>query len=144
VSTAGRLERSYRRLLRCYPAWYRDQHEEEVLGVLMTAARPGQRRPGAREFADLLWSALKIRVRTVLRGADSQPWADALTQFGVLLPLLMVVLRVTELCAGGANYGFGSPADILIGAYGSPAPTPGVSGSTPSRSPCQATWLRAR
>jgi hypothetical protein len=120
VSAARALEASYRRLLRCYPAWYRGQHEEEMLGVLMTAARPGQRRPGVRESADLLWSALKIRIRAVLRGADSQPWADALTQFGVLLPLLMVVLRVTELCVGGAKNGFGSPADILIGSYGDP------------------------
>jgi len=120
VSTASGLEDRYRRLLRCYPAWYRRQHEEEILGVLMTAARPGQRRPGAREFADLLWSALKIRARTVLRGAGSQPWAGAVTQFALVLPLLMVVLRVTELCVRGAQYGFGSPADILIGAYGEP------------------------
>jgi hypothetical protein len=120
VNTADGLEGGYRRLLRWYPAWYRGQHEEEMLGVLMTAARPGQRRPGARASADLLWSALKIRVRTVLRGAASQPWADALTLFGVLLPLLMVVLRVTELCVSGARYGFGSPADILVGSYGDP------------------------
>ena len=120
MSTAGGLEGRYRRLLRWYPAWYRDQHEEEMLGVLMTAARPGQRRPGVRESADLLWSALKIRVRTVLRGAANSPWADALTLFGVLLPLLMVVLRVTELCVRGAEYGFGSPADILVGSYGDP------------------------
>ncbi|HXF22216.1 MAG TPA: hypothetical protein VN597_17275 [Streptosporangiaceae bacterium] len=120
MSTGGGLEASYRRLLRCYPAWYRGQHEEEILGVLMTAARPGQRRPGVRDWADLLWSALKIRARTVLRGAASQPWADALTQFAVLLPLLLVVLRVTELCVGGAKNGIGSPADILIGAYGDP------------------------
>ena len=120
MSTAGRLEAGYRRRLRWYPAWYREQHEEEMLGVLMTAARPGQRRPSVRESADLLWSALKIRVRTVLRGAASQPWADALSLLGVLLPLLMVVLRLTELCVRGAEYGFGSPADILIGAYGDP------------------------
>lgn len=120
MSTAGGLEGGYRRLLRWYPAWYRGRHEEEMLGVLMTAARPGQRRPGVRESADLLWSALTIRVRTVLRGAASRPWADALTLFGVLVPLLMVVLRVTELCLRGTEYGFGSPADILVGSYGDP------------------------
>ena len=120
MSTAGGLEGGYRRLLRWYPAWYRGQHEEEMLGVLMTAARPGQRRPGVRESADLLWSALRIRVRTVLRGAASRSWADALTLFGVLVPLLMVVLRVTELCVMGTEHGFGSPADILIGSYGDP------------------------
>lgn len=120
MNTGSGLEGGYRRLLRWYPAWYRGQHEEEMLGVLMTAARTGQRRPGARESADLLWSALKIRVRTVLRGAASRPWAAAFTLFGVLLPLLMVVLRVTELCVRGAEYGFGSPADILVGSYGDP------------------------
>lgn len=36
------------------------------------------------------------------------------------LLLLMVALRVTELCVRGSEYGFGSPADILIGAFGEP------------------------
>jgi hypothetical protein len=120
MSETWGLEGGYRRLLRWYPAWYRGQHEEEMLGVLMSAAQPGQRRPGVRESADLLWSAARIRVRTVLRGADSKPWADALTLFAVLLPLLMVVLTLTELFIRGAEYGFGSPADILTGAYGDP------------------------
>jgi hypothetical protein len=120
MTTAGGLERSYRRLLRWYPPSYRDRHEEEILGVLMAAAQPGQRRPSARESLDLLWSALKIRIRTTLRGADSQPWAAALALVGVLLPLLMLLLKLTELLDRGAQYGFGSPADILIGAYGEP------------------------
>ena len=55
-----------------------------------------------------------------LRGADSQPWAAALALTGVLLPLLMLLLKLTEFLARGAQYGFGSPADILIGAYGEP------------------------
>ena len=44
MTAAGGLEKSYRRLLRWYPALYRHRHEEEILGVLMFAARPGQRR----------------------------------------------------------------------------------------------------
>jgi hypothetical protein len=91
-----------------------------MLGVLMAAARPGQHRPGVRESADLLLAALKIRVRMAVRGAARQPWADALTLFGVLLPLLMVLLKLTEMCVRGAEYGFGTPADIVIGAYGEP------------------------
>jgi hypothetical protein len=110
----------YRRLLRWYPPSYRDRHEDEILGVLMAAAQPGQRRPGARESLDLLWSALKIRIRMTLRGADSQPWAAALALVGVLLPLLMLLLKLTEFLDRGAQYGFGAPADILIGAYGGP------------------------
>ena len=120
MTTAGGLEGSYRRLLRWYPSSYRTRHEDEILGVLMDAAQPGQRRPGARESVDLLWSALKIRIRMTLRGADSQAWQAALTLVGVLLPLLMLLLKLTEFLDRGAQYGFGTPADLLIGAYGEP------------------------
>ena len=120
MTTVGGLEGSYRRLLRWYPSSYRNRHEEEILGVLMDAAQPGQRRPGARESVDLLWSALKIRIRMTLRGADSQAWQAALTLVGVLLPLLMLLLKLTEFLDRGAQYGFGTPADLLIGAYGEP------------------------
>jgi len=120
VTAAGRLEKSYRRLLRWYPALYRHRHEEEILGVLMATARPGQRRPGARETADLVWSALKIRIRMATRSAGSEPWAAALALTGVLLPLLMVLLKLVLFLDRGAQYGFGSPADILVGAYGEP------------------------
>lgn len=120
MTAAGGLEKSYRRLLRWYPALYRHRHEEEILGVLMSAARPGQRRPGARESADLVWSALKIRIRMTTRRAGSQPWAAALALVGVLLPLLMLLLKLTLFLDRGVQYGFGSPADLLIGAYGEP------------------------
>jgi hypothetical protein len=120
VTAPGGLEGGYRRLLRWYPALYRRRHEEEMLGVLMAAAQPGQRRPGARDSLDLLWSALKIRIRMTLRGADSEPWAAALTMVAVLLPLLMLLLKLTEFCYRSAQYGFGTPADVLIGAYGDP------------------------
>ncbi len=119
MTTARGLEGGYRRLLRWYPSSYRKRHEEEILGVLMAAAHPGQGRPGARESADLLWSALKIRIRMTLRGADSQPWQAALALVGVLLPLLML-LKLTEFLYRGARYGFGTPADLIIGAYGEP------------------------
>ena len=120
MTAQGGLEGSYRRLLRWYPSSYRNRHEEEILGVLMAAAQPGQHRPGARESVDLLWSALKIRIRMTLRGADSQPWQAALTLVGVLLPLLMLLLKLTLFLDRGAQYGFGTPADLLIGAYGEP------------------------
>lgn len=120
MTTAGGLEGAYRRLLRWYPPRYRRRHEEEILGVLMATARPGQRRPGARESADLLWSALRIRIRAILRGADRQPWAGALTLVAVLLPLLIVLLKLTEFLDQGMQNGFGTPGDVLIGAYGEP------------------------
>jgi hypothetical protein len=78
MTAAGGLEAEYRRLLRWYPPSYRGRHEDEILGVLMAAAQPGQRRPGARDSLDLRWSALQIRIRMILRGAGSQPWVALL------------------------------------------------------------------
>jgi hypothetical protein len=119
MTTTGGLEGRYRRLLRWYPSAYRGRHEEEILAVLMAAAHPEQRRPDARDSLDLVWSALKIRIRMMVRGAaDSEPWAAALAMAGVLLPLLTLVLKLTLSLDRGAQYGFGTPADILIGAYG--------------------------
>jgi hypothetical protein len=45
---AAALERRYRRLLRCYPPGHREVHREEMLGVLLATARPGQRAPGGQ------------------------------------------------------------------------------------------------
>ena len=75
----------------------------------MSAARPGQRRPGARESADLVWSALKIRIRMATRSAGSQPWAAALALAGVLLPLLMLLLKLTFFLEEACNMASGRP-----------------------------------
>jgi hypothetical protein len=59
----GGLEARYRRLLRCYPADHRAVHRDEMIGVLLAGAGPGQDRPGLSESADLLMGAARIRVR---------------------------------------------------------------------------------
>jgi hypothetical protein len=61
------LERRYRRLLKCFPARYRREHEREILSVLMAGAAEGQRRPGLADSADLLMSAIFMRWREVTR-----------------------------------------------------------------------------
>jgi hypothetical protein len=61
------LERRYRRLLKCFPARYRREHEQEILSVLMAGATEGQRRPGLADSADLVMSALFMRWREVTR-----------------------------------------------------------------------------
>jgi hypothetical protein len=58
VSGSPDLERRYRRLLAFYPKAFRDEHEQEVLSVLMADAADGQRRPGIASSADLLWNAI--------------------------------------------------------------------------------------
>jgi hypothetical protein len=55
------LERRYRRLLACYPRFFRRESEDEILAVLMACARPGQRWPGLAECADLVGSAIRMR-----------------------------------------------------------------------------------
>ncbi|MGW6935307.1 hypothetical protein ACWGE0_34965 [Lentzea sp. NPDC054927] len=58
-----RLEHAYRRLLRWYPAAYRADREQEMLGTLCEMAQPGQVRPTARERASLLRGAVRAHVR---------------------------------------------------------------------------------
>jgi hypothetical protein len=61
------LERRYRRLLKCFPARYRREHEQEILSVLMAGAGEGQRRPGLADSADLVLSAIFMWWRELTR-----------------------------------------------------------------------------
>jgi len=87
--TAG-LEGRYLRLLALYPAEHRRAHQEEMLGVLMTGARAGQRRPGLAESADLILGALRIRLRAAPGQQAGALWRDALAVVGTVLPLIML------------------------------------------------------
>jgi hypothetical protein len=64
------LERGYRRWLRWYPASFRREHEEEILGVLMACACEGQRQPELMECLDLLRSALWMWLRPSVPRSD--------------------------------------------------------------------------
>jgi len=55
------LERSYRRLLRAYPGFYRRERELEILTTVLDAAEPGQVRPSRGEAAALLLTGLRCR-----------------------------------------------------------------------------------
>jgi hypothetical protein len=71
------LERGYRRLLAWYPQPFRREQEEEVLAVLMSGARQGQRRPQLRESADLIRSALGMRLRPARSASENRPSGSA-------------------------------------------------------------------
>ncbi len=58
-----RLARSYRRLLRAYPRWYRRERGEELLTTLLDAAPPGRCRPAGADVVDLIGGALRARLR---------------------------------------------------------------------------------
>lgn len=85
------LERGYRRLLALYPAAHRREHEEEMLGVLMTGAHAGQHRPGLAESANLISGALRIGLRPGSHGSPDPRWRDALAAVSVVLPLLCLL-----------------------------------------------------
>jgi hypothetical protein len=87
------LERRYRRLLRCYPPSHREAHREEMLGVLLATARPGQRAPRLTQAANLAACGLAIRAR---RALDAGPWQDALAVVSLVAPVLMLVSSVLD------------------------------------------------
>lgn len=89
MNDSAGLERRYRRLLACYPRAFRDEHEQEILAVLMAGAGDGQRRPRPGEAADLIRSAIWMRLRP--GRARSHPtvfWAVRLMYLCAALKLL--------------------------------------------------------
>jgi hypothetical protein len=56
-----RLERCYRWLLRAYPAWYRRERGEEMLGTLLEASPPGRRWPSPRDARALIMGGFRVR-----------------------------------------------------------------------------------
>jgi hypothetical protein len=77
TTTTDPLERGYRRLLRWLPSDYRAAREDEMIGVLLETARPGQRRPDPADAADLiaavaavwghrLWRSARLRLPLIV------------------------------------------------------------------------------
>lgn len=83
------LENRYRRLLGLYPRDHREQHGDEMLGVLIADAGDRQR-PGWRDTADLLWGAFRLHARRLLA-------ADVLAIVALLGPIAMLAGAATSL-----------------------------------------------
>jgi hypothetical protein len=110
------LERRYRRLLACYPADHRRAHGQEMLDVLMTGARAGQRSPGLAESADLIRGAVRVRIRP---GASADPgWREALALLSVILPLVMVVDTVAAVALYQSENVLFDPLALAAGLIG--------------------------
>lgn len=83
------LEKRYRRLLGLYPRDHREQHGDEMLGVLIADA--GDRKtPGWRDTADLLWGAFRLHARRLLA-------ADVLAIVSLLGPVAVLAGAATSL-----------------------------------------------
>jgi hypothetical protein len=77
------LEGHYRRLLAAYPPDHRKAYEQEMLGVLMSGSRPGQRFPALGEALDLLGAGFRTRIGHTGRGLRSTAWRDACAVIGL-------------------------------------------------------------
>ncbi len=100
------LERGYRRLLVCYPRAFRRENGDEILGVLLSSARDGQRRAGLAESADLIRGGLRMRLRpatppppATVRGAVRLMWAGAAAELATLITVVLTAgtVRLTVL-----------------------------------------------
>jgi hypothetical protein len=96
------LERRYRRLLAFYPAAFRREHEQEILWVLMAGAEQRQRWPRAPEAADLLRSAIYMRLQTRFRTS----WAWECRHRRVMVPV-RVISGVWLVALTAILYGWG-------------------------------------
>jgi hypothetical protein len=85
------LERRYRRLLRCYPPGHRAAHQDEMLGVLLDTARPGQRAPGLRQTVNLAGWLAVVLLALAGRRRTAAVIASALLALALVNPLTEVV-----------------------------------------------------
>jgi hypothetical protein len=93
------LEARYRRLLRWYPRAYRAEYEDEMLGVLMAGAAPGQRHPRLSERLNLLGTAATTWLGRSGAGLADGRWARGAAVFGVLGALALAALHLAPLLA---------------------------------------------
>jgi hypothetical protein len=108
VSDSAELERRYRRLLACYPRAFRREHEHEILSVLMAGAPDGQQRPGLGEAADLIRSAIWMRLRPgVPRSQPAVFWAVRLMYVCAALELLGVPMLPATHGSSGSSLNVG-------------------------------------
>jgi len=109
------LESRYRRLLALLPWEYRRRYEEEMLGVLLDGAAEGQRRPRAAETADLVATAVRLRLRGTGRRLDDREWAAAAAAVGALTAIAMVAIGVRRIgMVLGVAYTYGQ-VDPTVG-----------------------------
>jgi hypothetical protein len=85
----GPLERRYRRLLAWYPRAHRQEHEDEMLGVVLAGAG-GRDRPGPGDRADLILGGLLMRARYAARSFPDSSLAEALAVVLLLVPVLLL------------------------------------------------------
>lgn len=85
-----RLELRYRKLLAWYPDDHRAQHEDEMVGVLLQAAGPGQDKPNIQDTFDLLRGGLWLHLRRAFGRGSGESWRSAAAAAGAIGSCLML------------------------------------------------------
>jgi len=116
---AAALERRYLRLLGCYPPSHREFHREEMLGVLLATARPGQRTPGPGQAVNLAACGLAIRVRRIPGWLAAEAGQDALAVVSLIAPAVVLILlalqqaAITAYASARPPVGYPGPVPVL-------------------------------
>jgi len=119
ASACASLERSYRRLVACYPRSFQRENTEEIIAVLLATAREGQRRPSLAETADLLRGALRMRLglsrcpRTVFNAVRLM-YLGALAEVAVLVTVLVTASGISSAVRSAALRAAGPHASLPI------------------------------
>jgi threonine/homoserine/homoserine lactone efflux protein len=130
------LEDRYRRIVRVFPARWRREHEDALIGTLLDAAEPGRESIGLGEAIDLVRSAVVVRSRdlrltrlgglaliaalagavAVMLGAHEVPVAFLLTSLVVAaIPGTGVFYTVSCSIGGGRRRGLLAAAGCTLG-----------------------------
>jgi threonine/homoserine/homoserine lactone efflux protein len=89
------LEDKYRRLSRLFPAEWRGQNEEELIGTLLDGAEPGRDSVPLEEAVDVVRAAIVLHCRAVLARPVAAGIREAARVIGVVgLALLSTVVTV--------------------------------------------------
>ncbi|MEV0269713.1 hypothetical protein AB0H43_13115 [Hamadaea sp. NPDC050747] len=80
----------YRRLA-FYPQAHRDMYAQEMLGVLLDDARPGQRYPRLADVVVLIWCGLRARATALAHPLRGDSWRSSTGTLGVLLMMLLAL-----------------------------------------------------
>ena len=110
------LERRYRRLLAWYPAAYRAANAEEMLGVALAGAAPGQRWPSRGESLNLVLSGSRKRLARLPGSLRAEAWRDAAAVFALLGPVLIAAMYVESLTGSVASGLIGLPQRLSLSA----------------------------
>jgi hypothetical protein len=108
------LESRYRRLMAAYPWRHRREYEEEMVGVLLADAAPGQRRPRFRDRADLLANALAVRVRGWAGGLREDAWRRAAYTMQIVGAMFMLAITLRRTALGYVGVGSSAFATIDV------------------------------